>query len=69
MGEFEEYTKALSINSKPSTPLWPQGNAVVESFMKSNIRLLPECKKSKKVVNKHNMAKRNLPKNINKLLN
>ena len=32
--EFEKYTKVLGIQWTTSTPLWPQGNAVVERFMK-----------------------------------
>ena len=32
--EFERYTKALGMEWKPSTPLWPQGNSNVESLMK-----------------------------------
>ena len=105
--EFETYTKTLGIEWKTITPLWPQGNAVVERFMKPIGKLLktaeiegknwrqelqrfllqyrstphqttkvapcellfnrqikgylPELKK-KRVVNKHNKAKRNLEK-------
>ena len=32
--EFENYMTALGIEWKPSTPLWPQGNANVESIMR-----------------------------------
>ena len=32
--EFERYAKALGMEWKPSTPLWPQGNSSVESLMK-----------------------------------
>lgn len=32
--EFERYMSALGIHWKTSTPLWPQGNAHVERFMK-----------------------------------
>ena len=32
--EFEVYTTTLGIDWKTSTPLWPQGNAVVERLMK-----------------------------------
>ena len=32
--DFERYTKALGMEWKPSTPLWPQGNLNVESLMK-----------------------------------
>jgi hypothetical protein len=32
--EFETYTKSLGIEWKTITPLWPQGNAVLERFMK-----------------------------------
>ena len=38
--EFERYTKALNIEWKPSTPLWPQGNANAESFMKPLTKVL-----------------------------
>ena len=32
--EFHRYIKALGIRHTTSTPLWPQGNSEVESFMK-----------------------------------
>ena len=32
--EFERYAKALGMEWKPSTPLWPQSNSSVESLMK-----------------------------------
>ena len=38
--EFERYTKTLGIEWKTITPLWPQGNAVVERFMKPIGKLL-----------------------------
>ena len=38
--EFETYTKSLGIEWKTITPLWPQGNAVVERFMKPIGKLL-----------------------------
>ena len=38
--EFERYTKTLGIEWRTITPLWPQGNAVVERFMKPIGKLL-----------------------------
>ena len=38
--EFERYVKFLGIKWKPSTPLWPQGNANVENFNKPLTKLL-----------------------------
>ena len=38
--EFERYTKTLGIEWRTITPLWPQGNAVVERFMKPIRKLL-----------------------------
>ncbi|CAB4027390.1 PREDICTED: uncharacterized protein K02A2.6-like, partial [Paramuricea clavata] len=38
--EFETYAKTLGIEWKTITPLWPQGNAVVERFMKPMGKLL-----------------------------
>ena len=32
--EFSRYMQMLDIKHEPSTPLWPQGNSDVESFMK-----------------------------------
>jgi transposase InsO family protein len=37
---FETYAKTLGIERKTITPLWPQGNAVVERFMKPIGKLL-----------------------------
>jgi hypothetical protein len=38
--EFETYAKTLGIQWKTITPLWLQGNAVVERFMKTIGKLL-----------------------------
>ena len=38
--EFERYMKALNIDWKTSTPLWPQGNANVENFNKTLSKVL-----------------------------
>ena len=38
--EFETYVKTLGIEWTTITPLWPQGNAVVERFLKPIGKLL-----------------------------
>ena len=38
--EFDRYMKALNIEWKTSTPLWPQGNSNVESFNKTLVKVL-----------------------------
>ena len=38
--EFERYMKALNIEWKTSTPLWPQGNSNVENFNKTLVKVL-----------------------------
>ena len=42
--EFERYMALLGVNWKPSTPLWPQGNANTESIMKPLGKLLQLAK-------------------------
>ena len=42
--EFERYMALLGVNWKPSTPLWPQGNANAESVMKPLGKLLQSAK-------------------------
>ncbi|CAB3987364.1 PREDICTED: uncharacterized protein K02A2.6-like [Paramuricea clavata] len=71
--EFETYAKTLGIEWKTITPLWPQGNAVVERFMKPIGKLLKTAEiegknwkqelqrtHKKKVINRHKRAKQNL---------
>ena len=38
--EFAAYTKSLGIEHMTSTPLWPQGNATVEAFMKPSGKVI-----------------------------
>ena len=40
---FKIYTEALGIKWKPSTPLWPRGNANAESVMKPIGKLMKAC--------------------------
>ena len=40
---FKNYTKALGIKWRPSTPLWPQCNANAESVMKAIGTLMQAC--------------------------